>query len=51
MRQGLKVAVAKGACNCGKMTLDTGQRPGKTDEESEANRTKDSMMGVTGGRV
>lgn len=39
------------ACNSGKTTLDTGQRPGKTDEQREANRSKDSMIGVTGGGV
>lgn len=45
------MAVATGACNSGKMTRDTGQKPGKADEESEVNRSKDSMIGVTGGGV
>lgn len=45
------MAGATGACNSGKMTLGTGQRPGKTDEDREPNRAKDNMIGAKGGGV
>lgn len=43
------MARATGACNSGKMTLSTGQRPGNTDRDRELNRAKDNMMGTTAG--
>lgn len=42
---------ATGACNSGKMTLSTGQRPGSKDENRKPNRAKDNMMSVMGGGV
>lgn len=45
------MAGATGACNSGKMTLSTGQRPENIGEDTEPNRAKDNMMGATGGGV